>query len=157
MSEQKNKDGYKDLAIFQVNETLCAIEIVNIKEIIKHLDISAVQNAPEYVRGVASLRGEIISVIDVRVKFGKPSIPLNEDMRIIVINFHGENTGLLVDKIEDIHPADCDAIDPLTSNINGVNRDFFSGIYKMDKKLAAIVNTDELLKFNQSEPEPMRA
>jgi len=147
MAKKNQSEQFNELTIFQVADILCAIDIIKIKEIIKHLDISAVRNAPDFVRGVASLRGEIISVIDLRTKFGFEPIVLNEDMRIIVINFQGENTGLLVDKIHDVHRISVDSLEPLTSNINGVNREYFSGIYKMEKSLAAVLNTEELLKY----------
>jgi purine-binding chemotaxis protein CheW len=146
-------EQFKELTIFQVADILCAIDITEVKEIVKHLEISRVMDADDYIRGVASLRGEILSVIDVRVKFGEKAIPLNEDMRIIVINFEGENTGLLVDKIHDVEMINVKSLEPLTSNINGVNRDYFSGIYKMDNKLAAVLNTNELLKYSHANSE----
>ncbi len=146
-------EQFKELTIFQVANILCAIDITEVKEIVKHLEISRVMDADDYIRGVASLRGEILSVIDVRVKFGEKAIPLNEDMRIIVINFEGENTGLLVDKIHDVEMINIKSLEPLTSNINGVNRDYFSGIYKMNNKLAAVLNTKELLKYSHANSE----
>ncbi len=156
MTKLKKNDQSKELTIFQVADILCAIDITEIKEIVKQLDISRVMNANDFIRGVASLRGEILSVIDVRVKFGLDPIPLNEDMRIIVINFQGENTGLLVDKIHDVEMVNNSSLEPLTSNISGVNREYFSGIYKMDKKLAAVLNTNELLKYSHAEVEQVR-
>jgi len=156
MVNKKVNNQYKELTIFQVADILCAIEITEIKEIVKQLDLSRVMNAEKYIRGVANLRGEILSVIDVRVKFGLEPIPLNEDMRIVVISYKSENTGILVDKVHDVHRVQYDSIEPLTSNINGVNREFFSGIYKLDKKLAAVLNTSELLKHSQSAIEQVR-
>ena len=147
MARKNKSEQFEELTIFQVADILCAIDIIKVKEIIKHLEISAVRNSPDFVRGVASLRGEIISVIDVRVKFGFEPLVLNEDMRIIVISFDGENTGLLVDKILDIHRVNSNSLEPLTSNINGITREFFRGIYKMDKNLAAVLNTEELLNY----------
>ncbi|MCB9056957.1 MAG: chemotaxis protein CheW [Calditrichae bacterium] len=141
-------DEAVELSIFQVAEIICAVDITKIVEIIKHLDLTLVKNAPSFVRGVASLRGEIITVIDVRAKFGLEPIPLNEDMRIIVVNYQNENTGLLVDKIIDVNRVEQNSIGPLTSNINSVNKDYFSGIYTMENDLSAILNLDELLVFD---------
>lgn len=146
MKKVKSEE-FIELSIFQVAEIICAVDIITIVEIIKHLDITQVKNAPAFVRGVASLRGEIISVIDVRAKFGLTPIPLNEDMRIIVVNYQNENTGLLVDKIIDVNRVDQNSIGPLTSNINSVNKDYFSGIYTMENDLSAVLNLDELLAF----------
>ncbi|RMH65004.1 MAG: purine-binding chemotaxis protein CheW [Calditrichaeota bacterium] len=141
---------WKELTIFQVADITCAMDILKIKEIIKHLELTRIHNAPDFVRGVASLRGEIITVVDVRVKFGFEPAPLNEDMRIIVIRHKDENIGLLVDRIWDVHRVNDTVMEPLASNINGVNRDFFSGIYKMEEGLATVLNTDTLLDSEMS-------
>ncbi|HED09510.1 MAG TPA: purine-binding chemotaxis protein CheW [Caldithrix abyssi] len=153
---KRNEQEWMELTIFQVADVSCAMDILNIKEIIKHLEITRVHNAPPYIRGVASLRGEIITVVDVREKFGFDPIPLNEDMRIIVTSYRGENTGLLVDRVLDVHMVDVDAMEPLASNINGINRDFFSGIYKMESGLAAVLNTEALLQGDSKLNEHVR-
>ncbi len=151
MENAVKENTYVELSIFEVAGVKCALDILNIQEIIKHLEISKVHNAPPFIRGVASLRGEIITVLDVRVKFGFEQIPLNEDMHIIVIKYDGENIGLLVDHIIDVHVVEKNSLEPLTSNINSVNRDFFSGIYKMENQLAAVLNPKELLAYSHKE------
>ena len=52
--------------------------------------------------------------------------------------------------------VDADLMEPLTSNISGVKRDYFAGIYKMESQLATVLNTEELLKFNHSKADSVR-
>ncbi len=150
MTLVSSKDDAQELSIFEVGEITCAINITQIQEINKHLEITRVHNAPEFVKGILNLRGQIITIVDLRVKFGFKSLPLNEDMRIIVVNYHGERTGLLVDKIVDVAPAREQDLEPPPSNINGVAGDFFSSIYKMEHTLAAILNVESILKMDQA-------
>ena len=138
-----------ELSISQVGKITCAIDISRIQEINKHLIFTKVHDAPNFVRGILNLRGQIITVIDLGVKFGFKQKVLNEDMRVIVVKYDNENIGLLVDKIVDVVMADVRDMERAPSNISGVAGDYFSKIYKMEKHLAAILNIDELLKVEE--------
>ncbi len=135
-----------ELSISQVGEITCAIDINQIQEINKQLIFTRVHDAPEFVRGILNLRGQIITVIDLGVKFGFKQKVLNEDMRVIVVKYENENIGLLVDKIVDVVIAGKKDMERSPSNISGVAGEYFEKIYKMENHLAAILNIDELLK-----------
>ncbi len=144
----KGKTGSDDileLSIFEVGQVTCALPIDEIQEINKHMEITRVENAPDYIRGISNLRGSIITVIDMRKKFGMESKAFNESMRMVVVKNQDEQIGLLVDKMLDVLQAKSDEIEPTPSNINGIAGTYFSGIYKMNNKLAALLNTDEIL------------
>lgn len=136
----------QEFSIFEVGELTCAISIEYIQEINKQLEITGVYNAPEYVRGILNLRGQIITVIDLGAKFGFEQRPLNEDMRIIVVNYQDEKIGFLVDAIVDVVSVEPDCLEPPPSNISGIAGEYFSSIYKMEDSLAAVLNIDEILK-----------
>ena len=136
-----------ELIIFQVGDILCGAEILQVQEINKHLDITPVHHAPPYVRGVLNLRGQIITIVDLREKFGFPARAFDEDMRIVIVRFNGENIGLLVDGIQDVLRAAVSDIEPSPANVSGVSGAFFSGVYKMSRGLVALVNLDEILAF----------
>lgn len=152
---KKKKNENMELSIFDVGPLTCAVNINGIQEFNKHLDITPVHNAPHYVRGLLNLRGQIITVIDLRKKFGFEPIESNNEMRIIVVKYNHENVGLLVDKIVDVLTADPKAMDPPPSNINGVAGGYFSSIYKMEEGLAAVLNIVEILKMDESVSSPV--
>ena len=134
-----------EVSIFEVGAITCALPIDEIQEINKHLEITSVNNAPDYIRGISNLRGSIITIIDMRQKFGLESKSFDDSMRIVVVKNQGEQIGLLVDRMLDVLPVDADDLEPTPSNIHGVAGKYFIGIYKMDQKLAALLNTDEIL------------
>jgi purine-binding chemotaxis protein CheW len=147
MEQDKSRiiDGL-ELAIFQVNDMLCAVETRFVQEINQNTDITFVHRAPAYVRGVINLRGEIVTVIDLRTKFQLDSVPITDDSKIIVVMQEGENIGLLVDSIYDVVIADRSSISSPPANVGGVAGAFFSGVYRMETSLVAILNLPELLK-----------
>jgi len=145
MSKKKTAAGSQELTIFEVGPITCALGIQDIQEINKHLEITRVANAPEHIRGISNLRGSIITVIDMRLKFGLTKKEFDDTTRIVVVKNQGEQIGLLVDKMLDVLQAREEDLEPTPSNISGVAGKYFSGIYKMDNKLAALLNTDEIL------------
>lgn len=139
-----------ELVILEVGEVLCGVDLTQIQEICKLLDITPVHHAPAYVRGVVNLRGQIVTVIDVRNKFGLAPLALNEEQRIVVVRWGGENIGLLVDRVQDIALIEArDVLEP-PANISSINGAFFTGIYPMEQGLVAILRLAELLHHPRS-------
>lgn len=137
--------GMHELVILEVGDVLCGVDLTQIQEISRLLDITPVHHAPAYVRGVVNLRGQIVTVIDVRSKFGFPPLALNEEQRIVVVQWTGENIGLLVDKVQDIAMVEArDVIEP-PANISSISGAYFAGIYPMEQGLVAILRLAELL------------
>ena len=75
-----------ELTLFNVGDILCGVNTSHVREINKHLDITNVPGAPEYVRGVVNLRGQVVTIIDLRKKFGMKSLSINDKMGIVVIS-----------------------------------------------------------------------
>ena len=134
------------LTLFNVGDILCGVNTSHVRGIIKHFDITNVPGAPEYVRGVLNLRGQIVTIIDLRKKFGLESKAISHKMGIVVIFSEGEDIGLLVDVVKDVITADSKNLKPPPSNIGEVTGRFFSHILKMKKERVAVLNLDQLLK-----------
>ena len=137
----------QELTIFQVADISCGLDISDVQEINKHIDITKAYGSPDYVRGIINLRGEIVTVIDLRKKFGMEMEELNENMRVVIVESQGENIGLLVDRIDDIVLADPKLIEPPPSNVSGVTGEFFTGILKTDDSLITILDIHNLLSL----------
>jgi purine-binding chemotaxis protein CheW len=141
------QSGMRELALFKVNDMICGLDTSLVQEINKQTEITDVHLAPNYVRGVMNLRGEIATVIDLRTKFGLESLEINDEMKVVVVRQGTENIGLLVDSVSDVVMADPQKISPPPSNVSGVTGIFFDGIYTMENDLVAVLNVDELLKM----------
>lgn len=139
----------KELVLFNVAEILCGVNIKHVQEINKNLDFTTVYRAPKFVKGVLNLRGQIVSIIDLRVKFEREPIKLKKTMRVIIVHHNDENVGLLVDEINDVIEVDKNRLEHTTSNLNGVEAIFFSGMYKMEEELAVILDINEILKSHE--------
>ena len=139
----------KELVLFRVAEILCGVNIDHVQEINKNLDFTTVYRAPKFVKGVLNLRRQIVSIIDLRVKFEREPIELKNTMRVIIVHHNDENVGLLVDEINDVIEVDQTRLEHSTSNLNGVEAIFFAGMYKMEEELAVILDINEILKSHE--------
>lgn len=149
MEQQTTKSTeLRELALFQVDDMICGIDTSLVQEINKMPNITPVHRAPEYVRGVINLRGEIATVIDLRNKFNMEIRDLNDDMKVVVVRQGSENIGLLVDSIRDVVMADSQDISSPPSNVSGITGVYFEGIYTMEKDLVSVLNVEELLKIS---------
>ena len=153
-SEVKGNGKVVDLATFYVGEALCGMDILKIQEINKLLDMTPVPHAPEYVKGILNLRGQIVTVIDLCRKLGLPEIRINQaENRNIIVNSENEYVGLLVERISDVVRADWDEVQAPPANIGGVQGKYFEGVYKTDNSLIGILNAEEVLQTHKEEHE----
>ena len=91
-----------ELATFYVGDSLCGMDILKVQEINKLLEMTEVPLAPDYVKGILNLRGQIVTVIDLGSKLNLADTDTGSDTRNIIVNSNGEYIGLLVDRIGDV-------------------------------------------------------
>ena len=135
-----------ELATFYMGDALCGMDILKVQEINKLLEMTDVPQAPEYVKGIVNLRGQIVTVIDLGKKLGLSKTDLGLETRNIIVSSKNEYIGLLVDRIGDVERTDWDKIEPPPANIGGVQGRYFEGVFKKENSLIGILNVEEVLK-----------
>jgi purine-binding chemotaxis protein CheW len=150
MSQSRAAAGSKtvELATFFIGEALCGMDIMNIQEVNKLMEMTKVPQAPEYVMGILNLRGQIVTIIDLGLKLGLSFIEETDENRNIIVSSKGERIGLLVERISDVVLADMERIEPPPANIGGVQGKFFKGVFKTEERLIGILNVAEVLEEN---------
>ena len=145
--EKQNSDGNTvELATFFVGDALCGMDILKVQEINKLMDMTEVPQAPEYVKGILNLRGQIVTIIDIGNKLGLTAIKKSEESRNIIVNSEDEYIGLLVDHISDVISAEPGRTETPPANIGGVQGKYFEGVLKTEDSLIGILDVEEILK-----------
>lgn len=134
-----------ELATFYVGEALCGMDILNVQEINKLMDMTKVPQSPEYVTGILNLRGQIVTVIDLGKKLGLSATDLSEATRNIIVNAENEYIGLLVSRISDVVEAKWEKVEEPPANIGGVQGAFFKGVFKTKDRLIGILDVTKVL------------
>lgn len=134
-----------ELATFYVGQALCGMDILNVQEINKLMEMTKVPQAPDYVTGILNLRGQIVTVIDLGKKLGLASTEFSESTRNIIVNSDKEYIGLLVSRISDVVEAKWDKVEEPPANIGGVQGVFFKGVFKTKNSLIGILDVNKVL------------
>lgn len=133
------------LSCFYVGNALSGIDINQVQEINKELEMTRVPLSPEYVLGIMNLRGKIVTIIDLGKKLGLNQGKRSDKSRIIILNWNDEYVGFFVDRIADVVMANTKDIASPPSNIKGLRGKYFQGVYHYKKELVAILDTDAVL------------
>ncbi|MGD1820072.1 MAG: chemotaxis protein CheW [Pleomorphochaeta sp.] len=130
---------------FLIGDEAYGIGIQFVTEIIGILPIAEIPELPDYIRGIINLRGKIIPVMDVRLRFKKPFQEYNGRTCIIVINIQDKSVGLIVDSVaEVINIADENIVPPPTADTGFSNR-YINGIGKVGDEVKLLLDCDKLL------------
>lgn len=148
MRVQKSVDTRRYLVLKVDNEEY-GIDINKITTIIeKDMDIARVPKLPDFIKGVINLRGEIVPVLSLRLKFGLSADVFDQDTRIIIIRLGEMSVGLIVDSVSEVVELGEEAIESVTNFDSGLSSDFVTGIGKVDDRIITLLNVEELISFN---------
>ena len=125
------------------------LEILKVSEIIGMQSITRVPRTPAFVRGVINLRGKVIPITDLRIKFGMEASTEAESC-IIVVQLRGVQTGIVVDRVSEVVAlAETDIADP-PEFANGVQTDLLLGIGKAGGRVKLLLNIDKVLAAHEA-------
>lgn len=123
---------------FWIGETIYGIELLNVLEIVKVQPITRVPAVASYIKGIINLRGKIVPVIDVRLKFNYPSTTYNDKTCIIVIDINDMRVGLIVDQVLEVINVDQgESTSP--PNASGTNQ-YLNSIANIDGRIIMIID-----------------
>jgi purine-binding chemotaxis protein CheW len=135
--------------IFDIRDELYAIEISLITEIVEMLPVTAVPSVPGFIIGIINLRGAIIPIIDVRMRFGYETKEYDSRTCIIVLENNDVSIGLIVDQVREVAKIDRDIIakPPAT---NGKTVDYYiKGIARWRNEIQLIIEPDKFFELNE--------
>jgi len=134
---------------FRVGRETYGVPITALHEIVRVPEITVVPDAPDYVEGVINLRGKIVSVVDLRKRFGKPSAAIDRSSRILVVEHRGRLAGMIVDSASEvlkIPETDIEAA-PVMMQEGGL--DCVTGLGKYQGRLIILLDINKVLEARE--------
>ena len=145
----EESDSQKDKYLtFNIATEEYAIAISHVTEIIGMLNITEVPQTPTFIKGVINLRGKVIQVMDVRLRFSMESRDYDERTCVIVVNFNNNTVGLVVDTVSEVLDIPAANIEISSHLANAKGNSFICGMGKVDEKLTMILDVNSLLISN---------
>src|SRR5579864_69778 len=130
---------------FQVGRETYGVPITSLHEIVRVPEITAVPDAPEYLEGVINLRGKIVSVMDLRKRFGEKQALLKKQNRILVVEHGGRLAGLIVDSASEVLKIPSDAVEPPPAVFQEGGLNCVTGLGKVGGRLVVLLDMSKLL------------
>ena len=127
------------------------LEILKVREIIGLIGITAIPLAPDHVKGVINLRGKVIPVVDLRLKFGMEENEATAETCIIVANVGDREIGVLVDQVSEVQYFDAANIQEPPTLGAGIDTDFILGIGKVGDHVTLLLDIDRVLIASEIE------
>lgn len=136
--------------LFSVKHENYGIPIEKVREIIRYEPITTVHDSLKYVKGVINLRGKVIPVFDLKIKFGMEDQPYNSKNVFIITDIIGEssdfNVALVVDAVHEVTIVNTDTIKEPPQMGLKIRNNFLKGIYKYNENMIMLLNIDEIIK-----------
>jgi len=130
---------------FQVGRETYGVPITSLHEIVRVPEITAVPDAPDYLEGVINLRGKIVSVMDLRKRFGNKQVALKKQNRILVVEHGGRLAGLIVDSATEVLKIPSDAVEPPPAAFQDGGLNCVTGLGKVAGRLVVLLDMSKLL------------
>jgi purine-binding chemotaxis protein CheW len=135
----------KQYVVFKVADQEFGTDIHKVSIIEKTMNITRVPTMPSYIKGVVNLRGEIIPVMSLRLKFGLTEIEADDDARVVIFKLNDIKLGVLVDAVAEVVTLKENDIESVTLITNDRNYDYIIGVAKVEGRLITLLNIEKLI------------
>ena len=139
----------QQLVVFDLAGESYGINIAAVESIIKIQSITQLPQAPRYVKGVTNLRGTVLPVIDLRIRFGLEAQEVNRQTRIIIVTMGDLKVGVVVDGVSEVLRVQDDTIEGLPPMVSTVNSAFLKGIVRLENRLIILLELGKVLDFDE--------
>ena len=145
-AEKKESPTYEgQFLTFTLNSEEYGIEILKVREIIGVMDITTVPQTPEFMKGVINLRGTVIPVVDLRLKFSMPEEEYTQETCVIVVEANNSQVGIIVDSVSEVLNIQNGEIEETPSFGQGIDTDFIMGLGKVKEGIIILLNIEQIL------------
>jgi purine-binding chemotaxis protein CheW len=138
---------------FHVGPEEFAIGVLSVREIMGMQDVTAVPHTPSYVKGIINLRGKVVPVVDLRLKFGMPAVEYTQRTCVIVVDIAGEDShilmGIVVDSVSEVLNVVSSEIESAPDFGEGVSIPYLLGIAKSKGKVKMLLDIEKVLSTTE--------
>ncbi|WP_333607831.1 chemotaxis protein CheW [Arsukibacterium sp.] len=130
---------------FRLQEETYGINVMQVQEVLRYTEIAPVPGAPDYVLGIINLRGNVVTVIDTRARFGLASAEVTDNTRIVIIEAEKQVIGILVDSVAEVVYLKQSEIDTAPNVGTDESARFIQGVSNREGELLILVDLNKLL------------
>uniref|UniRef100_UPI000D3346A8 chemotaxis protein CheW n=1 Tax=unclassified Variovorax TaxID=663243 RepID=UPI000D3346A8 len=141
--------GRLEVVTFKLGEEEYGIDIQKVQELRGYDAVTRIANAPDYIKGVVNLRGIIVPIIDMRIKFKLGDPTYDQFTVVIVLNIGGRVVGMVVDSVSDVITLTAEQIKPAPEMGSVLDADYLIGLGTLDERMLILVDIDRLMSSDE--------
>ena len=130
---------------FTLGKEEYGLDILKVQEIRGYETVTRVANAPEFVKGVVNLRGTIVPIVDMRIKFHLGEPTYDQFTVVIILNIAGRVVGMVVDSVSDVITLTPDQVKPAPEMGSALNSDYLVGLGTLEERMLILIDIDRLM------------
>lgn len=150
MATPDNHTGSTSLAnneflTFTLGKEEYGIDILKVQEIRGYDAVTTIANTPNFIKGVINLRGTIVPIVDLRIKFNMPSVEYDQFTVVIILNLSGRITGIVVDSVSDVLTLNAEQIRSVPGLSAALDTRYILGLGTVDDRMLILVDIESLM------------
>ena len=144
-SGQGSEDPILQWVTFRLDNETYGINVMQVQEVLRYTEIAPVPGAPSYVLGIINLRGNVVTVIDTRQRFGLYSAPVTDNTRIVIIEADKQVVGIMVDSVAEVVYLRQSEVETAPNVGNDESAKFIQGVCNKNGELLILVELDKMM------------
>lgn len=145
-NKQSDESGFaQEYLTFTLGPEEYAIDILKVQEIRGYDAVTTIANAPAFIKGVVNLRGTIVPIVDLRIKFGIGNVEYTPFTVVIILNISGRVVGIVVDSVSDVTMLRAEQIRPAPEFAATVDTKFIVGLGTLEERMLIVVDIERLM------------
>lgn len=135
----------KEFLSFRLGQEEYCLDILSVQEIRGYDTVTSIANTPEFIKGVINLRGNIVPIVDMRIKFRLSDARYDATTIVIILNLNKKMIGIVVDSVSDVIALPLDDIREAPRFGSAINTEFISGMATIDGRMLIVVDIQKLM------------
>lgn len=139
----------QEFLVFTLGDEEYGIDILKVQEIRGYDQVTRIANTPAFIKGVTNLRGVIVPIIDLRIKFAQPGVEYNDNTVVIVLNLQHRVVGIVVDGVSDVLSLTHEQIRPAPEFAVTMSTEYLTGLGALGERMLILVDIEKLLSSEE--------
>ncbi len=139
----------QEFLVFTLGDEEYGIDILKVQEISGYDQVTRIANTPAFIKGVTNLRGVIVPIVDLRIKFSQVDVDYNDNTVVIVLNLGQRVVGIVVDGVSDVLSLTAEQIRPAPEFAVTLSTEYLTGLGALGDRMLILVNIEKLLNSEE--------
>lgn len=134
---------------FVLGDEQYGLEILKVQEIRGYDTVTQIANTPDFIKGVVNLRGKIVPIVDLRIKFHLGKVEYDEFTVVIILNLNGRVVGIVVDGVSDVKALKEEQIRDVPSLVSNIDTKYIVGLATVEEQMFILVDIEQLMSSDE--------